>query len=161
MKEKKIEITLNIYITEELSAEYTRLRTVAIEAAKSAYAPYSSFHVGAAVLLADGTVIRGNNQENAVYPSGLCAERVALFHAGACFPDSPVDAIAVVAIKDGEIQPSVSPCGGCRQVMLETEQRQGRDIRILMCGLSETVIASSVKDLLPLCFGKDNLGVAR
>ena len=161
MEEKKIEVTLKIYKTEELSSEYIQLRTGAIEAARGAYAPYSNFYVGAAALLSDGSVVSGNNQENAVYPSGLCAERVALFYAGARYPDLPVKAIALVAMRDGEIQPPVSPCGGCRQVMLETEQRYGQDICVLMCGRDETVIVSSVKDLLPFCFGKENLGATR
>ena len=157
MNEKKIELLFKVFKTEELSDEDARLRRIAIESAQNAYAPYSKFNVGAVALLEDGSYAKGSNQENVAYPSGLCAERVALFSAGANFPDKAVKALAIVALKDGEIQTSVSPCGGCRQVLLETEQRYGRDICVLLCGRDETVIITSAKDLLPLCFGKINL----
>jgi len=137
---------------EALSMDDSRLRNAAVHAAKRAYAPYSHFNVGAAVLLKDGTIIEGSNQENMAYPSGLCAERVALFSAGASFPDIPVAAIAIVAVKDGNMQSAIAPCGGCRQVMLETEQRYGQPIRILLCGQHETVLVASAKNLLPLAF---------
>ena len=152
MEEIKIELTLTVWKTEELSAEDKQLRISAIEAAKRAYAPYSHFQVGAAVLLEDGTMMEGNNQENIAYPSGICAERVALFSTGASFPEKPVTALAVVAIQDGIIRLSISPCGACRQVMLETEQRSGNPVRILLCGQNETVMAPSAKSLLPLSF---------
>ena len=157
MEERRIIINYNSVCVEELSEEDKRLRNAAVEAAKDAYAPYSHFFVGAAVLLEDGTIVKGNNQENAAYPSGLCAERVALFSVGASFPDIPVAALAIISMKDGEIQSSISPCGACRQVILETEQRYGLPVRILLCGSDETIIISSAKDLLPLCFGKNNL----
>ena len=136
------------------------MSTLFLEAKKvsnNAYAPYSHFSVGAAVLLGNGSVVGGSNQENAAYPSGMCAERVALFSAGASYPDAPVLSMAIVALKDGCVQLSVSPCGGCRQTMLEAEQRYGHHIRILLCGRDETVVVPSAKDLLPLCFGKENL----
>ena len=152
MEEIKIELTFNRLKTAELSKEDRRLRDAAIAAAKRAYAPYSQFHVGAAVLLEDMSVIEGNNQENIAYPSGLCAERVALFTAGATFPEKPVRAIAIAALKKGKMQPMITPCGGCRQVMLETEQRYGQPIRILLCGRDETILVPSVKVLLPLSF---------
>jgi cytidine deaminase len=120
-----------------------------------AYAPYSKFKVGAAVLLEDGTVITGNNQENIAYPSGLCAERVALFAAGANNADKQVRSIAITAegdlLKDSEI---VSPCGGCRQVMLETERRQKSPCRIILVGQNgNALVFNSAEDLLPLAFG--------
>jgi len=152
MEEIKIELSFKRLKTELLPEEIRRLRDSAVSAAKRAYAPYSQFHVGAAVLLKDGTVVEGNNQENMAYPSGLCAERVALFAAGASFPDQPVEMIAIVAIKDGVMQPVIAPCGACRQVMLETEQRYGQPIRILLCGQDETILIASAKDLLPLSF---------
>ena len=157
MEERKIILNYKSVCVEELSEEDKRLRNAVVEAAKDAYAPYSHFCVGAAVLLEDGTIVKGNNQENAAYPSGLCAERVALFSAGASFPAIPAVALAIIAIKGDEIQSSISPCGACRQVMLETEQRYDRPLRILLCGNNETIIVSSAKDLLPLCFGKGNI----
>ena len=157
MEEQKIEFTFKIFKTEELSDEDTSLRKLAIEASQNAYAPYSKYCVGAAVVLEDGRCVKGNNQENAAYPSGLCAERVALFAAGANFPNVAIKALAIIALKDDNVQPSVSPCGACRQVLLEAEQRQEQDIRIVLCGRDETIIVSSAKDLLPLCFGKNNL----
>lgn len=152
MEEEKIELMFKRTKTETLSITDRKLRDSAINAAKRAYAPYSRFNVGAAVLLKDGAIVEGGNQENMAYPSGLCAERVALFAAGASFPEIPVEAIAIVAVKDGNIQSSIAPCGGCRQVMLETEQRYGQPIRILLCGRDETILVSSAKDLLPLSF---------
>ena len=152
MGEIRIELIFKRLKTFELSKEDSRLRDAAIAAAKRAYSPYSHFNVGAAVLLKDGTIVEGNNQENIAYPSGLCAERVALFYSGASFPEKPVDSIAIIAMKNGEIQPSIAPCGGCRQVMLETEQRYGNPVRVLLCGQTETILVFSVKDLLPFSF---------
>jgi cytidine deaminase len=152
MEEIKIELKLTVWKTEELPAEDRHLQQTAVKAAMRAYAPYSHFQVGAAILLDDGTIIEGNNQENIAYPSGLCAERVALFAAGATFPEKQATAIAITGIKDGIIQPPISPCGACRQVMLETEQRSGRPIRILLCGQDEIRMIPSAKDLLPLSF---------
>ncbi len=155
MKEKTVQFTANVIRTEELSCDDHRVRNSAIHAAKKAYAPYSCFNVGAAVLLNSGQIIEGNNQENIAYPSGLCAERVALFSAGSSYPEFHVVTLALVAIKEGEIESSISPCGACRQVMLETELRYGKPMRILMCGNKETVIIPSAKDLLPFCFGEN------
>ena len=157
MEERRIILNYRSVCTEDLSEKDKQLRNAVVEAAKDAYSPYSHFCVGAAVLLEDGTIVKGNNQENVAYPSGLCAERVALFSAGASFPAIPAVALAIVAIKDGEIQSSISPCGACRQVMLETEQRYSRPLRIVLCGSDETIIVCSAKDLLPLCFEKGNL----
>lgn len=127
----------------------------AFEAVKDAYAPYSQFKVGAAVLLADGTIVKGNNQENIAYPSGLCAERVALFYAGANYPDTAVKTIVVLAqgnlIAEDEC---VSPCGSCRQVIAESESRQKGEIRIILIAQDgKTWVFDSIKDLLIFPFG--------
>ena len=127
----------------------------AFEAMEKAYAPYSKFKVGAALLLEDGQIIQGNNQENIAYPSGLCAERVALFHAGAQFPGIAVDLICIVA--KGDLMPIsqlLSPCGACRQVMLESENRQNKPIRIILVNQDNiTMCIDSVQNLLPFGFG--------
>jgi cytidine deaminase len=126
----------------------------AFEAMEKAYAPYSKFKVGAALLLEDGQIIQGNNQENIAYPSGLCAERVALFHAGAQFPGIAVDLICIVA--KGDLMPIsqlLSPCGACRQVMLESENRQNKPIRIILVNQdNRTMCIDSVQNLLPFGF---------
>ena len=108
-------------------------------------------------LLEDGTIITGSNQENAAYPSGLCAERVALFHAGHQYPDMPVVALAIAAATNGRQVESISPCGACRQVLLEAEQRYGKPMKVLLCGTKEVVVAESAESLLPLCFGAKDL----
>lgn len=152
MKKIKLETYLEEKTVAELDKDEALLVQIAIEAARRAYAPYSKFHVGAAVLLENGAVVTGSNQENAAYPSGLCAERVALFHAGHQYPDIPVVALAIAAMtKEGRAD-HISPCGACRQVMLETEQRGGVPVRILLCGKETVTIIPSAKDLLPLSF---------
>lgn len=127
----------------------------ATEAVKNAYAPYSQFKVGAAVLLADGTIVQGNNQENIAYPSGLCAERVALFYAGANYPGTAVKTIVVLA--QGDLiakEECVSPCGSCRQVIAESESRQEEAIRIILVAQDgKTWIFDSIKDILVFPFG--------
>lgn len=127
----------------------------AYEASKDAYAPYSNFKVGAAVLLADGTIVKGNNQENIAYPSGLCAERVALFYAGANYPDMAVKTIVVLAQGDlVAVDECVSPCGSCRQVIAESESRQDEPIRIILVAQDgKTWIFDSIKDILVFPFG--------
>jgi len=128
-------------------------------AMKSAYAPYSAYHVGAAVLLENEKVVSGNNQENAAYPSGLCAERVALFYASSQYPDTPVKAIAIAAkAKNFDISTMVTPCGSCRQVMAETENRFHTNMRLIMGGENGTIIiVEGVKNILPLMFHADEL----
>jgi cytidine deaminase len=127
----------------------------AFEAMEKAYAPYSKFKVGAALLLEDGQIIQGNNQENIAYPSGLCAERIALFHANAQFPEIAVELICIVA--KGDLMPIsqlISPCGACRQVMLESENRQNKPIRIILVNQdNRTMCIDSVQNLLPFGFG--------
>lgn len=155
MKERIHECHYSLCTFDELSADDQRLVAEARQASLKSYAPYSHFHVGAALRLADGTLVIGSNQENAAYPSGLCAERTALFTAGANHPDTPVEAIAIAASNEEGIftpQPT-PPCGACRQVMLETETRFGRPMRILLYGTETTcVIAGGATEILPLVF---------
>jgi Cytidine deaminase len=157
MEEKKIEFTYKVLKTEELSADDALLRRIVIESAGYAYAPYSKYNVGAAVVIGGGGHVRGNNQENAVYPLGICAERLAIFNCMSKFPQAVITTMGVVAVKDDIIQPSVTPCGACRQVLLETELNQGEDIRIVLFGNDEAIIIPSAKDLLPLYFEKNNV----
>ncbi len=151
-----MEICIHIEETdspENLSGEEQKLIQAARKAAEDAYAPYSGFHVGAAVLLENGEVLSGNNQENAAYPDGLCAERVALFAANASFPDQAIRSLAIAARLKGDfLDQPVHPCGSCRQALLESENRFGQPIRILMYGKESIHIAASVRDLLPLSF---------
>lgn len=157
MKELKLETRVEVFAVGELDDRYGRLYEAAFEASKKAYAPYSRFHVGAAVLLENGEILSGNNQENAAYPSGLCAERTALFYAGACYPDVAVQVLAIAAMKDGERVDLITPCGACRQVMLETEQRYNKPMKVLLCGKEEAYLVPSATALLPFCFSKSDL----
>ena len=129
------------------------------DALKDAYAPYSGFLVGSSVLLSDGKIISANNQENVAFPSGLCAERVVLFNAGANYPNLEIDIIAVSAkSKSYVITDIISPCGACRQVMAEYQEKQNKKIKILLhLNNDEVLIFSSVDDLLPLLFTNPNL----
>ena len=140
----------------ELTVEDRELVLAAREATSGSYAPFSGFNVGAAVRLADGTVIKGSNQENAAFPSGLCAERVALFYANASHPDIPVDTLAVTAVQNGVFcSEPAAPCGACRQVMAEVQKRSGKKMRIILAGLEKIYVFPSVDSILPLIF--DNL----
>ena len=154
MKEQILELSYRIYALDELPEESRKLVDAALEATRRSYAPYSHFYVGAAVLLDNGVIVTGNNQENVAFPSGLCAERTALFYANAQYPEVPVKALAIVARDSaGKVtQAPISPCGACRQVMMETEKRSGTPMRILLCGEKEVYVMESVKDLLPLSF---------
>lgn len=148
-----------VYSIEECNETVKKLINAAKSATENAYAPYSGFHVGAAVLLSDGNIVTGNNQENAAYPSGLCAERTALFYANSQYPDQAVEAIAIIASHNGEITSDVcSPCGSCRQVLVEVENRYEKPVKIIMCGKNKVYEVSSIKKLLPLSFGKEALG---
>jgi len=140
----------------QLPVQEAELLKAAHEAAKYAYAPYSHFKVGAALLLKNGHIVSGNNQENAVYPSGMCAERVALFYACAQFPDTPIAKIAITAIgTEKEVSQPVPPCGSCRQALLEYEIKYGKPIKVIMAGeKGEVYIVKSVAELLPLSFTK-------
>ncbi|MBM3437304.1 MAG: cytidine deaminase [Bacteroidetes bacterium] len=145
--------------TEELTSEDRSLLDEARRAMKSAYAPYSTYHVGAAVLLENGKIVSGNNQENAAYPSGLCAERVALFYASSQYPEVPVKSIAIAAkAKYYDISAPVTPCGSCRQVMAETENRHHNHMRLIMGGENgKIIIVEGVKNILPLMFHAEEL----
>ncbi len=155
---------INIKIEEfnsadELNPADKALLDKAIEATNTSYSPYSSFRVGAAVRLANGRIFPGSNQENAAYPSGLCAERVALFYAQSEFPNVAAEAIAIYAKSDEfRLDKPVSPCGSCRQVMAEHESRHGKKIRVIMGGANGFVqITEGVEQLLPLMFQLDKL----
>ncbi len=143
----------------ELPEDEQSLISLAREASENAYAPYSGFRVGAAVLLADGTLVKGNNQENVAYPSGLCAERTALFWAGANYPGVAVKKLAIYAYSlDFEVVDPVYPCGACRQVMSEYERLSSGPIRILMSAAGGKVHAvNGLINILPVAFNADNL----
>jgi len=143
----------------DLDPQEQHLLQRAKDALKAADAPYSNFFVGAAVLLENGEVIIGNNQENAAYPSGLCAERVAIFYAGAQYPGVPVKAIAVACKAQNQvINDPVSPCGACRQAIAEYETRYAQPIRIIMSGEGGKIYAAnSIEALLPLMFNRKYL----
>lgn len=141
---------------EQLETSDRTLLEDSLRATVKAYAPYSSFHVGAAVLLDDGRIITGNNQENAAFSMALCAERVALFTANAQYHECKIKAIAITATKDGEIYP-VSPCGACRQVLSEYEHLHNHDIRILMRQPSEVIIVDKASSLLPFVFTRASM----
>jgi cytidine deaminase len=127
----------------------------AISGMDNAYAPYSNFKVGASIRLENGEIVVGNNQENIAYPSGLCAERVALFYVGANYPNVSIETICIVAKGDLiPIDSIIAPCGSCRQVMIESEQRQPKPIRVILVNQNKTVvIVESVKYFLPFIFG--------
>jgi cytidine deaminase len=136
-----------------LPGRLKELAQKAYEALASSYSPYSQFAVGAAVLLQNGEIVLGSNQENGAYPSGLCAERVALFYAGAAYPKVPVEAIAVTArYKDKIIPEPVAPCGGCRQVMMETQNIGKKPYKVIMVGAKRVFVVDDVKYLLPFTF---------
>lgn len=160
MKEYSLQLHYQVYDhPDELPLADRNLLQAATEVLTGAYAPYSAFKVGAAALLANGKVIRGSNQENVAYPSGLCAERVALFYASAQFPDENVEAIAVTALSDEfEVAEPVTPCGACRQVMAETETRHENSMRVIMRGATGRIyVAQGINNLLPLMFQADEL----
>ena len=154
MKERTIQIHLLVKQEEELTPEELRLLDEARRATYRGYSPYSHFSVGAAAELADGTIVTGSNQENAAYPSGLCAERTAVFYAGSQHPDTPIRRICIAARNtEGEpLQRPIAPCGACRQVLLEAEQRAGSPIEVLLHGTEGIYCLSSIRDLLPLSF---------
>jgi cytidine deaminase len=151
------QLTINITTLSsinELSESDRHLVEAAFEAATRAYAPYSGFTVGAALRLANNEVITGNNQENAAYPSGLCAERVALFYASAKYPKVAVDCIAVVARAGGkDLDEAVAPCGACRQVMAEYEHHQEKPMRVIMATeKAGAIVVEGMESLLPIAF---------
>jgi len=154
MTNKEIKIAYREYESlEQLEAEDRKLADAAIDAMKNAYAPYSGFSVGAAVMFEDGEIVKGSNQENAAYPSGLCAERTAMFYASASRPDKAMAAIAIAAGQKGVICGTpATPCGACRQVMAQYQAKSGRPMKILLVGADRTWVFDKVDDLLPLIF---------
>lgn len=159
---RKVEIKTQITVFEsmsELPASVSLLMEKAIEVKKTAYAPYSKFRVGAAILLENGTVITGNNQENAAYPSGICAERVAIWKAASDFPNQKIKQIAISASSSSQItKEPVAPCGACRQTLSEYELKQTDKIEVYFMGeIGQVIKTNSVLDLLPIAFDKSFL----
>lgn len=156
MKDVTIKTTIRQNNFNELDADVQILINEAIAATANSYAPYSHFNVGAALRLENGTVIKGANQENASYPVCMCAERSAIFNAQSSQPDQPITAIAIAAKNEqGLLRDPVTPCGVCRQAILEIEQRYGRNIRLYLYGTRCVYVLESVKDILPLSFTGD------
>ena len=157
MKEINITSSFTIYDNiKELSQDIQDLMNQAIEIRKKAYAPYSQFRVGAALLLDNGKVILGSNQENAAYPSGLCAERTAIFYAGSAYPEAKILKMAITAASDtNQTQAPIPPCGSCRQSIAEYEIKQDTPIEIYFMGeIGEVYKSASLKNLLPFMFDK-------
>ncbi len=154
MTNKEIKIAYQEYDSvDRLDTKDRELAEAAIEATKGSYAPYSKFNVGAALRLDNGIIIKGSNQENAAYPSGLCAERTALFYASATYPENAVTSIAVAAGQNGIICDSpATPCGACRQVMAQYQLKGGQPMGIILVGDKKIWKFEKVDDILPLIF---------
>ena len=160
MKELKITTSFTVYDDiKQLPEDMSSLMKEAIKSREKAYAPYSKFRVGAAVLMDNNKIVVGNNQENACYPSGLCAERVAIYQAGALYPNINITAIAITASSDNyDVAEPIPPCGACRQSMIEYEIKQKREIPVFFMGKSGNIYrSSSIKNLLPLSFNSSFL----
>jgi cytidine deaminase len=159
MEKREIKSFLTDYKSPaELDNTLQNLISEAKKAAQTAYAPYSKFKVGAAVLLENGEIIQGNNQENAAYPSGLCAERVAIFYANSKYPNTAIKSIVVTAFtNNGFIDEPIPPCGSCLQVMLESERRYNNNIQVILYGESKITTADSISQFLPVSFNKEML----
>lgn len=161
MKEIKWEGSIKIYDSAQQldNKQWQALCASASTAMKSAHAPYSKYQVGAALLLKDGTITTGSNQENAVYPLGVCAERVVLLHTNANYPDTAPSAIAIATHRNPEQSRFPAfPCGSCRQTLVEVEQRYQQKITILLTdNTGEVYVIESVEDILPFIFGSDRL----
>lgn len=158
MKEFTIHTQVKVYQEQELCDEDKALLEAARKATESSYAPYSKFYVGAAVRLANKQIVCGSNQENAAYPSGTCAERTAIFYANAQYPDQAVETLAIAAQTQGSfLTKPISPCGACRQVILETEHRYGKPVRILLYGTEGVYVLEGIRSILPLQFDQDCL----
>jgi cytidine deaminase len=160
MKEIQIETKLSVFESfEELSKSEKEFMNQAIEIRKNAYAPYSKFLVGAAIVLDNGVVLQGSNQENAAYPSGLCAERVVIFYAGANYPNNKIVKLFISATpSDRDSENPIPPCGSCRQSIAEYEIKQDLPIEIYFMGAKGAIYKSdSLKNLLPFMFDKSNL----
>jgi cytidine deaminase len=154
---KQITINYQEFSTsQELSNKEQYLIQEAEIAMNKAYAPYSNFQVGCAIELLDGTIVHGSNQENSAYPSGLCAERVALFHVGAVYPGGVIKRMAISTKKEINGRP-IAPCGSCRQVMIESLSRQNSPIEVLMYSGKSVLKFNNAADLMPLSFSPDDL----
>ncbi|NDV58296.1 cytidine deaminase [Bacteroides sp. 519] len=154
MREEIVNLMVNIYNFNELPEADQALIEAAKKATQRSYAVYSNFHVGAAALLNDGTIVTGTNQENVSYPLGICAERTTLFYANSQYPDKPVDTLAIAAYTNNEFTAKpITPCGACRQVMVETENRYKHPMRILLYGTDCVYEILKATSLLPLSFG--------
>ena len=154
MKQHNITLHITEATPDELSAEQSAVVKAARRATYRSYAPYSNFHVGAAILLDNGEIITGANQENVAFPSGLCAERTACFYAGSQYPDARFKIIAIAARGLDGVPTSqpISPCGACRQSLLEYETRGGEDIQVILAGADKVYIIPSIASTLPLSF---------
>lgn len=153
MKKHLISSTIYEYSEDELSSIDRQLIDAARQATERSYAPYSHFHVGAALLLENGEIITGCNQENAAFPVTICAERNALFTASNLYPDVKIEAIAIAARNaQGFLSHPISPCGSCRQVMIETETRHQHPLRIVLYGTEGIYVLEGIATLMPLSF---------
>lgn len=159
MEINELKIKYFVKSLNELSEDERNLLNIATEAANKAYAPYSNFRVGAAVQLENGEIVSGNNQENAAFPSGLCAERVTVFYANAKYPDIAVNTLLITVLdENGDYRSKpIPPCGACRQVLTETESRQKKAMRVLLVGKDEVYEFDSASDLLPFIFTSNEL----
>ena len=158
MKTIDLSIKIGFGTFDELSADDQHLIQTAIAATENSYSPYSHFQVGAALRLANGKEVMGANQENAAFPSGLCAERSAIFAAQSNYPDQPITALAIAARNEhGLMHDPIVPCGACRQVILEIEDRYKQPIRILLYGTGGVYVINTVKELLPLQFVSESM----
>ncbi|MCQ2310129.1 MAG: cytidine deaminase [Paludibacteraceae bacterium] len=153
-----IKTNLTSYTWNELNHDDQQLIEQAKQMTQTSYSPYSHFQVGAAARLTDGTIVKGSNQENAAYPSGLCAERTTLFAANANYPNTPVASLAIACYTNGHFTANPgAPCGSCRQVMLETEHRFNQPMRVLLYGENEIYVFEQAADLLPFGFFAEDL----
>lgn len=158
MRTKKIEIDVEILQYEELCESDRQVVDAAKEATQHSYTPYSKFNVGAAVLLANGEIIQGSNQENSAYPSGLCAERVTMFYANSRYPDIAPKTLAIATFAGGQFMADpITPCGACRQVLIDCETRYGQNIAVLLYGTKYIYKLKCVRDLMPLAFDQESL----
>ena len=154
MTNKEIKIAYIEYESlDQLDADDRKTADAAVEAISLSYAPYSRFNVGAAVMFEDGEIVKGANQENAAYPSGLCAERTALFYASASRPDKAMKILAIAAGQEGKLCDSpATPCGACRQVMAQYQTKGGVPMKVILVGSEKIWVFDKVDDLLPLIF---------
>ena len=154
MTNREIRITYQEFKSvEEMLPEDRELAAEAVKAMEGAYAPYSHFHVGAAVRMSNGQIVRGANQENAAFPSGLCAERTAMFSASARYPDKDMLGIAIAGGVMGRLaKEPVTPCGACRQVMAQYQAKSGKPMSVIMMSADRILKFEKVDDILPLIF---------